>query len=233
MENKINNQTPIYWINLERCVDRKIKFENQLEKYNITNHKRINGIDGKNIDLRNYNIIDNLTKYELGCVMSHLKAINEANMNNEKYVLVMEDDCNFEYVKYQKYSINELVEMMNTNYPDWDVLQLLTCDFPENNLKLSKETNYICKGFKSCATCYLVNSNGINKLTNLNNIYKQSDYYLYENVNTYYLTKPYFTYNYSKILSSSIHNMGKGSNKTNYKLEDENKKFWDDYYINL
>ena len=230
MENKINVQIPIYWINLERSVDRKEIFEKQLVKYNITNHKRINGIDGLNIDLKNYNVIDNLTKFELGCTLSHLKAIKEAYDNKEKYVLVMEDDCNFEYLKYQKYSISELVEMMNTYYSDWDLLQLATCNRQAHNTRLSKETNYICKGFRNCTTCYLINSTGINKLANLNNIYKQADYYLYDNINTYYLTKPYFTYNYSKIFYSSVHNMGEESKQTNYKREDENKKFWDNYY---
>jgi GR25 family glycosyltransferase involved in LPS biosynthesis len=233
MENKINNKIPIYWINLERSVDRKIKFENQLEKYNITNHKKIIGIDGLNICLENYKTIDNLTRFELGCTLSHLKALKEAFNNKEEYVLVMEDDCNFEYLEYQKYSIGELIEMMNINYTGWDLLQLATCNRPDHNVRLSKETNYICKGFRNCTTCYLINYNGIDKLTNLNNTYKQADYHLYDSINTYYLTKPYFTYNYSKIFSSSVHNMGEESKQTNYKREDENKKFWDDYHKNL
>jgi GR25 family glycosyltransferase involved in LPS biosynthesis len=232
MENKINNKIPIYWINLERSNDRRIKFENQLEKYNITNHQRINAIDGLNIDLKNYDIIEGLTKFELGCLLSHLKAINQAFDNKEQYVLIMEDDCNFEYLQYQKYSIEELIEIMDTNYQDWDLLQLATCNRYDHNIRLSKENNYISKGFRNCATCYLINSNGINKLVNLNNIFKQADYYLYDSINTYYLTKPYFTYNYSKIISSSIHNMGNESKETNYKREDENKKFWDNYFIN-
>jgi GR25 family glycosyltransferase involved in LPS biosynthesis len=233
MENKINNKIPIYWINLERSTKRKEIFENQLEKYNITNHQRINAIDGLNINLKNYNIIEGITKFELGCLLSHLKAINQAFDNKEEYVLIMEDDCNFEYLQYQKYSIEELIEIMNTNYPVWDILQLATTNTPEQNIVLSEENNYISKGFRCCATCYLINKNGINKLINLNNVYKQSDYYLYDSVNTYYLTKPYFTYNYSKILPSSIHNMGEHSNQTSYKLEDENKKFWDNYFIDL
>jgi hypothetical protein len=32
---------PIYWINLERSKDRRTKMEDQLNKYNIKNHKRI------------------------------------------------------------------------------------------------------------------------------------------------------------------------------------------------
>ena len=232
MENKIN-QIPIYWINLERSVDRKIIFEKQLENYNIIFHKRINGIDGFHINLQDFKTVDNLTKFELGCTLSHLKAIKEAFINKEEYVLIMEDDCNFEYLKYQKYSLDELIKIMNTNYSNWDLLQLSTCNRKDHNIRLSKENNYIYKGFRNCTTCYLINKNGIKKLINLNNQYKQADYYLYDNINTYYLTKPYFTYNYSKVFNSSVHNMGDESKQTNYKREDENKKFWDDYYKNL
>ena len=97
---------------------------------------------------------------------------------------------------------------MNTNYSNWDLLQLSTCNRQDHNIRLSKDNNYIYKGFRNCTTCYLINKNGIKKLINLNNQYKQADYYLYNNINTYYLTKPYFTYNYSKVFNSSIHNMG-------------------------
>lgn len=233
MENKINHEIPIYWINLERSTIRKEIFHKQLEKYNITNHKKINGIDGYNIDLNKYNVIENLTKFELGATLSHLKAIKEAFDNKEEYVLIMEDDCNFEYLQYQKYSIKDLIQIMNTNHTDWDLLQLITTSRPDHNLKLKSNDNYIIKGYRNCTTCYLINKNGINKLVNLNNIYSHADYYLYFHINTYYLTKPYFTYYNHKIIPSTIHNMDKKSNQTNYKLEDENKNFWDNYYAKL
>lgn len=231
MENKINNNVPIYWINLERSVDRKNIFEKQLKKYSITNQKRINGIDGHNIILSNYNCTNDLTKFELGCTLSHLKALERAQANADEHCLIMEDDCNFEYLQYQKYSINELIKIMNLNYPQWELLQLTTCNRPDHNTRLSKETSYIVKGFRNCTTCYLINKSGINKLINLNNTYKQADYYLYDSINIYYLTKPYFTYNYSTIFTSSVHNMGDDSKHTYYKREDENKKFWDNYYL--
>lgn len=236
MENKISqmiSDIPIYWINLARSEDRKNNFENQLKLYKIQNDKRIEGIDGESIQLNDYNVKKDLTKYELGCTLSHIKAIKTTYENNEEYALIMEDDCNFEYIKYQKYSIWELIVIMNNNYNDWDLLQLVTCNRPDHNTRLSSSTDYICKKFRNCTVCYLINKKGIEKLANLkNNIFSQADYFLYENINSYYLTKPYFTYNFSSQYKSTIHNMGEESKSTLYKREDENKKFWDDFYKN-
>ena len=44
------NNIPIYWINLDRSAERKVLMENQFRQNNITNHQRIEGIDGKNLD---------------------------------------------------------------------------------------------------------------------------------------------------------------------------------------
>ncbi len=39
---------PIYYINLERNPNRKIFMEEQFKKFNITNYKRFNAVDGDN-----------------------------------------------------------------------------------------------------------------------------------------------------------------------------------------
>lgn len=225
---------PIYWINLNRSPDRKEVFEKQLEFYNIINHYRIEGIDGIDINLKDYknNIQEYLTKFELGCTLSHLKAIKESFNNNEEYALIMEDDCSFEYLKFQKYTITDLINIMNNDYNDWELLQLVTCNRSDHNQNLLKNNNYICKKFRNCTTCYLINKKGIQKIINSNIFFKQADYFIYENVNSYYLTKPYFSYNYSNKFISTVHNMGDESNKTIYSREDNNKKFWDNYYFN-
>jgi glycosyl transferase family 25 len=221
------NNIPIYWINLNRSEDRRKYFEKQLENYNINNHKRIEGVDGLCLDFDDYknNIKENLSKSELGCTLSHIKAIKEAFGNNEEYVLIMEDDCNFEYLKFQKKSIRDLIDFMNEKFKDWDILQLATCNRQDHNIRLSNEKEYICRKFRNCTTCYLINKKGIYKYINLENkIFSQADYFIYENANTYHVTKPYFTYNYSNIHSSTVHY------STKYTREDSSKKFWDEYY---
>lgn len=234
MENKILqmiSNVSIYWINLQRSAERKKRFENQLEKYSLHKHFRIDGIDGIDLNLNDYDIKTDLTKFELGCTLSHLKAIKTAYLNNEEYALIMEDDCTFEYIEYQKYSIKELIDNMNNLYKDWDLLQLVTCNRPQHNITLAKSENYICKKFRNCTTCYLINKKGMEKIINQIKTYSQADYYLYDEINSFYLSKPYFTYNFSSQCISTIHNMSSDSKLTEYKREDENKKFWDNYYL--
>lgn len=236
MDNKIFEcvgNVSIYWINLKRSTERNNKFKQQLQKNCLIKNFMIEGIDGVTLNLNDYDTADNLTKFELGCTLSHIKAIQSAYNNSEEYALIMEDDCNFEYVKYQKHSIKELINIMNNDYKNWDLLQLATCNRYDHNIRLSKSLEYICKKFRNCTTCYLINKNGMEKIIKLNKKFTQADYYLYEEINTYYLSKPYFTYSFSHENASTVHNMGNESKITQYKREDDNKKFWDNYYLIL
>ena len=131
------NKIPIYWINLNRSIDRKRKMEQQLKEYDINNHVRVEGIDGKELDFEKYrDKCMNRTEYELGCTLSHLKAIKSAYNNGDEYALIFEDDCSFEFVKYQKYSIDELIEIMNKEHSNWNILQLCTCGRIDQNERL-------------------------------------------------------------------------------------------------
>ena len=227
---------PIIWINLDRSNARRNFFENQLERYNISNHTRISAVDGSDLNLNNYKtyttLEDNLSKYELACSLSHLEAIKKARELSYNYALIMEDDCNFEYIKYQMYSVKELINKMNNENPNWEILQLCTSGRLDQNQNRAKDKTYIRPKFKNCTTCYLINKKGINKNINIKSLtIKQADYFIYENYKTYHTTKPYFTYNYSKEMGSCVHNQGLGSKKTQYKREDENKRFWDLFYF--
>ena len=43
-----------------------------------------------------------MNKYELGCLLSHMKVIKHCYNQDLEYALVLEDDCTFEYFKYKK-----------------------------------------------------------------------------------------------------------------------------------
>lgn len=225
------SKIPIYWLNLNRSRERKQYFENMLEENNITNHNRVEAIDGNNISKIDYNIKNDITVYELACTLSHIKAIQTAYSNNCEYAIILEDDCNFEYIKYQKHSIKELIDMMNSTHINWEILQLSMCNRKDQNERIKNNNNYIIKGNRCCATAYLINKRGMMKFNKISNNISQSDSFLYKTCNTYYLTKPYLIYHYSKDIVSTIHNQGINSNQTQYKREDENKLFWDNYYI--
>lgn len=222
-----------YWINLDRNPERKLKMENQLREYNIINHQRIEGIDGKKLDFSDYKKnCENITVYELACTLSHLKAIQCAHNNGDTYALIIEDDCSFEYVHYQHFSIKQFIEKMDNEYKNWHVLQLCTSGRIDQNERMRDNPNIIERKNKNCTTAYLISKKGMEHLLESTNRYSPADNYLYSDANnTYYLTKPYFTYYYSNVFSSSVHNQGENSNQTNYKREDKSKRFWDDYYV--
>jgi len=88
----------IYYLNLEKDVDRNKNMLKQFEQFGITNFKRIEGIVVDNIpeDQSLYrNFIKGGNKYvlgSLGCRASHLKAIKDAKENGYKKILIFEDD---------------------------------------------------------------------------------------------------------------------------------------------
>ena len=228
------NNIKIYWINLDRSPERRTQMENQLKEHNIDNHQRIEGIDGKNLDFSEYkDKCTDITVYELGCTLSHLKAIETAHNNGDEYALIFEDDCSFEYVQYQKHSIDELIEKMNKDHADWNILQLCTCGRIDHCERMKANPNYIERKSRDCATAYLINKKGMEQLLYCNDKLAQCDNYIYKKCITYCVTKPYFSYHFSKMFSSSVHNQGENSNKTAYKREDDNKRFWDNYYLSL
>ena len=93
----------------------------------------------------------------------------------------MEDDCNFEYVKYQNYSIKELIKLMDKQFPNWEVLQLATCNRADRDIAQSKDKYYIRPKNKNCATSYLINKKAINKNILIQNLtIQQSENVIYK-----------------------------------------------------
>ena len=88
----------IYYINLDRCDERRKKIQ---EMY--TNLIRVPAYDGG--ELENYNDINiipghDMDNGEIGCSLSHIRAIYTAYINGENGALIMEDDIynNFKYL---------------------------------------------------------------------------------------------------------------------------------------
>ena len=102
-QDKINFIDKIVWINLDRSKKRRSYMENLLKCVNIKN-ERISGIDGKIIDVEN--VIKKLNKKkemslgEIGCTLSHIKAINSLKYEIGNYFMICEDDIAFDNLKY-------------------------------------------------------------------------------------------------------------------------------------
>ena len=121
-----------YWINIDRCEDRKEFMENQFKIKNIANY-RISAETPETII--NYNIIRNdesintTTPEEISCILSHLKAIKCGYEDGDPYFCVLEDDLDFSNIDFDK--MLHYVELaQNKNNDNVDIVQLYTSGHP-------------------------------------------------------------------------------------------------------
>jgi len=100
---ELDNDLPIFIINLERRVDRKQKLTANLNSMKIKNYTFIQAVDGRtlqnNISSEYYNkekaiqVRKELSPNEIACSLSHLKIFRKMVEENIPYAIVMEDDC--------------------------------------------------------------------------------------------------------------------------------------------
>ena len=160
---------PVYYINLDRSIERNRNMVDQLSKYNI-NYKRISGIDGKKLSNlykgSYYFNLYNLKAGELGCLLSHLKAILQAYKDGLSEVVIMEDDTSLELMPLWKYSLPECIEPLQ----NWNIIQLYN-----SNEKFDISfipTTSTCYG----TVVYLINRKGMETILNLT--YKNNKFIL-------------------------------------------------------
>jgi GR25 family glycosyltransferase involved in LPS biosynthesis len=122
---KLKNFGPIYYLNLDGQPERKEYMESQFKYWEIENYTRISAYDGRDDDLSDIikgRYPDMMSSGEVGCVTSHLKAIEHwYNTSDSPYAVIMEDDCNLDTVKYWNFTWSDFVS--RAPYA-WDVLQL-------------------------------------------------------------------------------------------------------------
>lgn len=131
----------IYYINLEEDIDKKIYFENEINKSILSKYcTRFKGVSGKYIDLR---LIDNniisgrarkdiqdqyqrvygvsLTYGALGCALSH-RLIYQECANGIKPFLVFEDDIILH--KDFDYKLQEIIDLLINDHYIFDIIYL-------------------------------------------------------------------------------------------------------------
>lgn len=228
---------PIYWINLNRSVQRRKNIIKKIKKMNIYQNKRIDAINGRNLSYYNFNIpikyFLHTSNNELACTFSHLKAIFTAYYNKEKYVIVCEDDICFELLNYSKYSFNSLIKKAPK---DWEIIQLSTSNKNQLEKLLKLEEDFVKWERSNWGSySYLLNRKGMSKVVKKfsknkvlylpNDIVTKvvADLIIYELCNSYTLTKGITTYNDIK---STLHNnhlymhqLGKNKLLKYYKLK--------------
>ena len=132
-----------FYINLEHRTDRKEYVEEELKKIGITAN-RFNAIKMEN--------------GAIGCSMSHLKILQNAQQNNLDHVLIVEDDITFLNPELFKSQINQFFKIHNNN---WDVILLAG-----NNIPPYENIDDTCIKVSRCQTTtgYLVNGHYIKVL---------------------------------------------------------------------
>ena len=66
----------------------------------------------------------------IGCLLSHIKAINEINKKKYQYSIVMEDDIDLKYLNNYN---NDLQKIINNAPINWEILKL------HNSIKMIKK----------------------------------------------------------------------------------------------
>ena len=132
---------PVYYIGLETSIDRRIAFEREAAGLNV-HVRRVDAIRGRDfaqnrltagavtgnfsvagrtLVFRNY--YHNQSSGELGCTLSHFKAIYMAYVNGDDVALIVEDDASLMLAPHWPFSLDEL---MRQAPPLWRVLQLFS-----------------------------------------------------------------------------------------------------------
>lgn len=136
-KHKLNGLPPIYWLNLDADKERRFYMEEQFKYWDIENHTRIVGYDAREDDVSEHlkgRIPDNVSQSELGCCMSHLKAIKHFyEETDDEYCMILEDDVDFSTVKHWNFTWKEFIGLAPY---DWDCLQLTTICTGDIHVKL-------------------------------------------------------------------------------------------------
>jgi len=217
-KNTLTFKVPIYYINIDESVDRKIYIINEFKKFNI-NINRIKGITPNDIQESNkltYHLkCQTNTDLELACLLSHIKAIHTSYINNDEYSMIIEDDI----IIHRMINFKKLIK---TAPKDWDILQMFSLQsdhlYPVEDKSLWSKHNH--KSYSAGA--YIINRKGMEKIlryfypttynnkdynslildfTYFNNLCV-SDYLLYTLTNTYICRDLFFTV---KTTDSTLH----------------------------
>ena len=134
----------IFYINLEHRTDRKEHVEKELLNIGLKEAQRFNAIKMEN--------------GAVGCSMSHLRILQDAQKNNLDHILIVEDDISFLDPELFKNQLNKFFETHKNN---WDVVLLAG-----NNMPPYKNIDDTCIQVTRCQTTtgYIVNGHYIKTL---------------------------------------------------------------------
>ena len=157
---KLKGIPQILWLNLDSDTKRREYMETQFKYWEIENHTRISGYDGRIEDVALYlkgSYPENMIQNEVGCCLSHLKAIKHFYENTtEDYILIVEDDIVFDIACYWNFTWKDFFSKLPY---DWDCVQLTTICTGNIHIKLH---NHFINDFSAAA--YLITRHHAGKI---------------------------------------------------------------------
>ena len=233
---KINAIDKIYWINLDRSLDRKINMDLILKGLNNIPNERISASDGaSDAVLNNFILKNGITQKNIvyACLLSHLRAVKTFWESGLQTALILEDDTSLHFVKYWEKDLNSILQDAPE---DWDIVMMsyslgtrLIKNPVQKKMEFKDLYNPWLPGINSTAA-YIINRTGAEKIMKLykdtkwaiNDLPHVSDHVIYKNTNTYVYKYAYFT---GLNKDSTIHNddLWKHKYSTNF-----SKKMWID-----
>lgn len=157
---KLRGLPPIYYINLDKSLDRKKYMEDQFQYWEIEDYTRISGYDGTEDDLSGIlkgKYPDQMNSKDVGCCTSHLKAIQHwYETSDSPCALIMEDDCDLEVIKYWPFTWMDFISKVPFDY---DVLQLAIINPSQISMRLHRRF-----GNDYSTACYLITRHHAKKL---------------------------------------------------------------------
>lgn len=157
--NKLNNFGPVYLINLKSDSHRLKSAKNEFKKYNIDDYTVIDAIDGRSSDLSKiiYGKYPNLRSSEIGCIASHLKAINHwLSTSDSEYAIIMEDDISFDTVEHWQWDWDYVIKNVP---PSAEIIQLVMIQNNPIKFNLHKKMPYSANtkmNYAWSTACYLI-----------------------------------------------------------------------------
>jgi hypothetical protein len=157
---KLNGFAPVYYLNLDGQPERKEYMEEQFKHWGVENYTRISAYDGRHDDLSDIILgkyPDGMTSGEIGCVTSHLKAIQYwLDTSDSPYAIMCEDDMSMDTVKYWPFTWTQFIA--NLPYA-WDVVQLAIINPGQIHMNIH---NRFVNDFSTA--CYIITRHHATKL---------------------------------------------------------------------
>jgi len=142
---KLEDFKNVYYINLEHRTDRKDHVTKELAILGIKCATRFNAIRNQN--------------GAIGCTLSHIKVLQDAQKNGLPYIMIVEDDIQFTKPELFKDQLNGLLQSKES----WDVILIAG-----NNLPPYRKVNDFCVQVVQCQTTtgYIVKADYYETLIN-------------------------------------------------------------------